>query len=175
MGAARNKHRRWKAYSFAGTAAAIRVGKIVPVGDISLADNYREDKLEEIGLKLGLDMKSYKVIGSAAIVLNWGQMAAFMVGQPAEDFGDQSVVELPVPEDPYGANLLRKHFPKVEILAEVLLRLGSVPEADAIELLDKVPSAPPHVQSEIGPVRTEPLLDLVQEAARQLMRPPPLH
>jgi hypothetical protein len=172
---ARARRLRWRAYAYAATAAAIRVGKIVPVGNISLAENYREDRLEAIGLELGLDLKSFKIPGSAAIALNWGMMAAHMAGQPAEDFTDYPIVELPVPQDPYGAALLRKHFPSVEILAGVLLRLGQLSEAEAVDLLDHVPHAPPHVHSEIGPIHITPAQDPVQEAARQLISRSPLH
>jgi hypothetical protein len=171
---ARARRLRWRAYSYAATAAAIRIGKIVPVGNISLAENYREDRLEAVGLELGLDMKSFKIPGSAAIALNWGMMAAHMVGQPAEDFTDLTIVELPVPQVPYGAALLRKHFPSVEILASVLLRLGQLSEAEAVDLLDHVPHAPPHMLSEIGPIRVPPVQEPIQEAARHVISRPPV-
>ncbi len=130
------KERRWKAYSFAATACALHVAKLIPVGEIDLQADYRNDRLEKVGEALQLDLTTQRIPGSACIAVNWGILAAVEIGCPRFLFNGETMAELQVESDPIGLNLMRRHRPVIERLAWALLRKGHLIEAEALAMIE---------------------------------------
>ncbi len=49
--------------------------------------------------------------------------------------GHETMAELQVESDPIGLNLMRRHWPAIERVAEALLRQGRLSEAEVLILL----------------------------------------
>lgn len=137
MGQAFIKQRRWRAYSHAATAAAINVGKIIRIGDLDLAADYRSMMLEEIGRALRLDLTTRKIPGAACLILNWPILAQVNIGAPHEMFDSETLAEMAIEADPVGLNLMQRHWTAIEGLADALLRQDRLTEADARQHLDR--------------------------------------
>lgn len=159
-------YRRWWAFSAAGAAAAVFVGKAVRVGDVDLAADYRSQKLQEIAKVLDLDGDTHLIPSSAALILNWSLLSRRKIGAPADLFEPEemvdTIVELDYEADRYGERLMERNWLQIFMLAEALLDKGRLSESEVVQILRPTQ-------------RVEPLRDIVSEAARQLMRTPTLH
>ncbi len=136
------KHRRWKAYSHAATAVALHVTRVVPIGDIDLAEDYPTLKLEEIGQALQLEKTTEKVPATACIAMNWGTLAQVNIGAPRDLFANESMAEILVEDDPIGLKLMRRHWRQIERLAEMLLRKGRLSAMEAVALIEQATLPP---------------------------------
>jgi hypothetical protein len=126
---------RWKVYEYAATACAIHLGRIVPIGDIDLDDDYRMLKLEEIGQALKLQKTTALVPAPACLAMNFAVLAQVKIGRPRNHFAGESMAEILVPADPIGANLLDRHWPQIERVAEALVLKGRLAEAEVLQIL----------------------------------------
>ena len=141
MGEGKLTQRQRRAYSYAAMATTIYVSKMIPIGPIDLDDyDYRSAKLIEFRTVLNLD-QDRRVVGAAAIALNWSTLAQTKIGAPESDFANESLVRLHGADDEIGLHTMNKYWLVIEALSQALLQKGRLTEAESLAIIGGVHGA----------------------------------
>lgn len=144
----KQKQRRWRAYEQAATAVACHLCRdFINVGAIDLAADYRMTKLNEVGGALALTQATERVPVGACLILNFGLLAQIEIGRSRHHFVGEDMARLPIPGDPFGVLLMRKHWRPIDRLAHALLQHGKLDEAEALTLIEVNPFKPKQPQA----------------------------
>ena len=126
---------RWRAYGVAASAAAVYLGKVVPVGTLDLSRDYITDAINATAEALGLEDETHFIPAPVCLCINWPILAQRKIGRPAYTFISEGFAELPVEDDPYGLQAMERNWNQISILAETLLNKVVLSEAQALALL----------------------------------------